>query len=161
MVVLVCLAAACEPPAREPTSVESWRPGDAPLRFWAENDVAWSVTKTGCDRWAVISLQCERSDRASADVHVGVLDIGSIARAWIGDDGMSHLDYDKASLGWPSGAHEIGHLLGMWGHIDDQSALMYFATGSEVPTSLDLDQLERVWGEAPWETDGDHTIPSA
>ena len=73
----------------------------------------------------------------------------SIAMASIDADGMSHLDYDAPSLGSVDGAHEIGHLLGIWGHLDDPSALMYFAIddGSRSATAADLAALAEVWGE--------------
>jgi hypothetical protein len=159
IVALVVLVAACEPPP-------AWEPGDAPLAIYADNDQVWAAMEAGCAAWSMTGLRCERvayedaaviarrgepTPGATATTKTRVQTDVDMSFEWgyfvtIGDGTLA----DPADAAH-SAAHEVGHLIGIRGHLHDGPALMSSPTTSAVPTTADLDALALAWGEAPWE----------
>jgi hypothetical protein len=154
--LVLSLLGACRSPA--------WTPGDEPLAIYAPDDRSWAAVEEGCARWAVSTLVCRRTAyRGESAVHVS---IDSIADAdattnWFqsptGDEFRMTLD---SWLWTPDAgddyrywvaAHEVGHLLGVWDHTEEPNTLMFHFADAPGPTTVDLDALADVWGEAPWE----------
>jgi hypothetical protein len=153
VVLAIVLAAACEP-------LPAWIPGDAPLPIWVPPDQGgvWLITLEGCDAWRATGLECVREERRSdAVVEVIMGDATGTAAAdstyaWQID---GHWEYEvtvdpntmRAAASGNSAyartvlAHEIGHLLGIWGHLEEGPALMTAGTSAPGPTALDFAAL--------------------
>jgi hypothetical protein len=159
LVVAVALsAAACEPPP-------AWQPGDAPLAIYTDDDQVWAAMEAGCAAWDMTGLRCERVayDDAKVIARRGEPSPGAAATT------RTRVQTDDLSIEWgyfviigehtlaipgqaeKSAAHEVGHLIGIRGHLADGPALMTGPSSSPVPTTADLDALAEAWGEAPWE----------
>ena len=162
-IISLCAAAAlfllvaCSPPP-------AWQPGDEPLAIHAEDGEAQWAASVACYRWAMTGLECRFVDRAS-DATV-TWRIVAAATCNPGHHCTGATDYAYGLDGWSYetqqqrdgsdqmariATHELGHLLGLWEHLDDPAALMQRAPSADGPTSLDLDALADAWGTAPWE----------
>lgn len=148
---IVALASACSPPP-------AWQPGDGPLTFWTLDDVAWSEIERGCSAWEMTGLRCERVEYGRERVQVRIDPAAAYTRT------TYRVQSDGTDLEWgyfvvlheidsgAKAAHEIGHLLGLWEHLDEGPAVMTSSPTSGEPTTADLDALALAWGDAPWET---------
>lgn len=153
--ILVCLVLLFAMPGCQAPPI--WEPGNDPIRVWAQDEVVWNAVVIACERWGIIEgFGCMRTSRGSSDVEVVTGDvIGAVAvsDAWKRWDGVWDyrvtLDYtltdftikDAEERLLLSMTHEIGHLLGMWFHLEEGPAVMEAWPSSSVPTTLDLEAL--------------------
>lgn len=164
MVLLaISLLAACDPPP-------AWRPGDPPLKVWAPEPAVWAAAQRACAAWSMTGLTCVREPRADdADVMVEAGELDDLARTYSDRDPVYWrfsivIRRDQMTAPRIDGivTHEFGHLLGFWpgadgldetGHLPwGTYAIMEPGGGPDaMVTSIDLDHLAIIWGEAPWE----------
>jgi len=155
--LLIALAiAACEAPP-------AWRPGDDPLVYWAPDDRAGELFAQGCAAWGPsVGLACTVTDDwrdATVEIIVepgDMIDGAAAARTWtrVEADGNAYFTaFAETRLDDANGpaiaAHEVGHLLGLWEHLDDPGALMDghampAARGPE-PSAADVAAVRAVW----------------
>ena len=155
--VFALVLAACEPPP-------AWMPGDPPLALYVPDDGAWAAMAEACEIWSMTGLVCRRASYED-DVAVRVAIAAPENPAAAGQTTWRVETARDMSLRWsyhvtlrpdfreyPSTApHELGHLLGLWDHLEEEGTLMHRNSHSDVPTDADLDALSAVWGVAPWE----------
>jgi predicted Zn-dependent protease len=150
LIVATLALVACEPPP-------AWEPGDSAMTVWASSDGVWLAVKEGCDAWAMTTLTCVRvTDRSAATVEATMEDARGTAAADTSYhlEGVSSWDYDiritvetmYAGAKEPAYlrtvmAHEVGHLLGIWEHLEDGPVLMSAGVGAPEPTTADIDAL--------------------
>jgi len=115
LILLALVASAC-------TAAPVWEQGDPPLTFDTRDDTTWAIIARGCDAWAALGLTCERGTPSSAAVAVAVVDRPDRSGWSSGEWGHYELQLSRHVLEHPNvarvAAHEIGHLLGAWGHVE-------------------------------------------
>lgn len=147
------------------TPAPAWMPGDPPLEIWAPDGAVWAQMERGCAAWApAVGLKCVRAaDREAAFVtaSIGDPEVGVRAATEATPDvggwslweleyhvkfrGAEYLEADVAFVA----AHEVGHVIGVWHHLDEPGCLMsggFNGIGSATPTAADVDRLLEVWG---------------
>lgn len=155
LVLSVLFASACsiEPPA-------AWEPGDAPLTYSTWDDRAAEAFRLGCEQWTMTGLTCERAPIGKGKIRLYVMPTDeSSASASTHYEFIVDFDpnwaysvtFDEAVVNHPvlahqNGGHEVGHLLGLWEHIEHGPALLTSHVTSQDVTTTDLDALSDVWG---------------
>jgi hypothetical protein len=148
------------------TAPPAWLPGDPPLSFYTaptvEGDKAWAAIREACGRWRdAVGLSCRRETvraEATVDVTVGPTDKGFSAWTYVRQDpgGWQIVDWEFRMVVHPwtiAGqhapavlTHEIGHLLGVRGHLSEPGAVMFWLAPDVAVTGADVDAVLAVWG---------------
>jgi hypothetical protein len=134
----------------------AWAPGDAPMQLHVKDDDLWLVMEEACVSWAVVGLECERVAQDCDDAIV----VSWASERWWGPTGKAYagFEWNTSAWGWDItidflrefrdtermpylAAHEIGHVLGIWDHVDDPGALMFGTPIVTTPQEIDLAAL--------------------
>jgi hypothetical protein len=164
--ILATLLVACTPPP-------AWLPGDPPLAILADTDATWEAIAGGCERWSMTGLTCERvwhGDDATIIAKSRKLEPfsdGSGANGYSKARPQTGHDFEPEwgrfivldvgileTLDGPViAAHEIGHHLGIWEHINYDVAPWALMRGygtligsAAAVSEADLEALEQAWG---------------
>jgi hypothetical protein len=126
-------ASACAAPG-------AWQPGDPPLRFGVDSPETAELVERGCALWSMTGLECEAVPSGEGDVDVRRSDLDGTSRGWsevrpcgfLWTDVEFTIRFDPETYGLLEtdvaratgmAAHEVGHILVIWGHLDVPSLM--------------------------------------